>query len=201
MIHLYEPGQANHPIFFLLHGTGGDERDLLPLAAHIDEKAAVLSVRGDVSENGMNRFFKRLREGVFDEEDLIMRTKNMASFLKEAVKKYGFEKEKLLAIGYSNGANLAGSLLFHHGDLLPKAVLMHPMVPRKDVILPDLTGVKVLITAGINDPLCPKHETHLLLEKLREAGALVTLNWFSAGHQISREEIDAIKTWVEEQAG
>lgn len=199
MIHLYEAGQKERPVLFLLHGTGGDEHDLLPLAAHIDETAAVLSVRGDVSENGMNRFFKRLREGVFDEEDLIMRTHNMANFLEEAAKNHRFDKKQLIAIGYSNGANLAGSLLFHHGEVLPKAVLMHPMVPRKDVILPDLTGVKVLITAGINDPLCPKFETQLLLEKLREAGAEVTLHWFSAGHQISREEIDAVKTWVEAQ--
>ncbi|TVP94128.1 MAG: alpha/beta hydrolase [Acholeplasmatales bacterium] len=200
MKHLYKPGQPDHPVLFMLHGTGGDEHDLLPIANHIDSDAAILSVRGDVSENGMNRFFKRLYEGVFDIDDLIMRTDNMVAFLTEAAQNHGFELKHLVAVGYSNGANLAGSLLFHHGAVLTKAVLMHPMVPRKDIILPDLTGVLVLVTAGINDPLCPKHETKLLVDMLSEAGADVTLHWFAAGHQLSAEEIDTVKKWVVEHA-
>ena len=138
----------------MLHGTGGNELDLLPLAGMIDDEANVLSVRGNVLENGMPRFFRRLAEGVFDEEDLIFRTKELNEFLDEAAEKYGFDRDNMIAIGYSNGANIAASLLFHYQNALKGAILHHPMVPRRGIELPDLTGKSVFIAAGTNDPIC-----------------------------------------------
>ena len=124
----------------MLHGTGGNELDLLPLAGMVDDQANVLSVRGNVLENGMPRFFRRLAEGIFDEEDLIFRTKELNEFLDEAAEKYDFDRDNIIAIGYSNGANIAASLLFHYQNALKGAILHHPMVPRRGIELPDLTG-------------------------------------------------------------
>src|SRR5699024_10586945 len=139
-------------------GTGGSESDLLPIAQRIDEKASILSVRGNVLENGMPRFFKRLREGVFDEEDLIFRTKELNQFLDDAAKTYDFDRNNVTAVGYSNGANIAASLLFHYQDALKGAILHHPMVPRRGMVLPNLLGKSVFIGAGVNDPICSSEE-------------------------------------------
>jgi len=137
MRHLFQQGRdPAKPTFLLLHGTGGNESDLLPLAGMIDPDASVLSVRGNVLENGMPRFFRRLAEGVFDEKDLVFRTKELYEFLDEASKKYSFDRKNIVAIGYSNGANIAGSLLFHYQDALKGAILFHPMVPRRGINLP-----------------------------------------------------------------
>src|SRR5690554_5332965 len=119
MKHIFNKGRApERPTLLLLHGTGGNEFDLQPLAERIDPEANVLSVRGNVLENGMPRFFRRLAEGVFDEEDLIFRTKELNDFLDEAAERYEFNRNEIIAIGYSNGANIAASLLFHHQDAL-----------------------------------------------------------------------------------
>src|SRR3954468_1472320 len=146
MKHIFQKGtNLAKPTFLLLHGTGGTESDLLPLAGMIDEEASVLSVRGNVLENGMPRFFRRLAEGIFDEEDLIFRTNELNAFLDEAAGKYKFDRQNIVAIGYSNGANIAASLLFHFKDALKGAILHHPMVPRRGITLPDLTGTQVFI--------------------------------------------------------
>ena len=129
----------------MLHGTGGNELDLLPLAERIDEEASVLSVRGNVLENGMPRFFRRLAEGIFDEEDLVFRTKELNEFLDEAAEQYGFDRNHIIAIGYSNGANIAASLLFHYENALTGAILHHPMVPRRGIELPNLAGKSCLL--------------------------------------------------------
>ncbi|MBE3569649.1 MAG: alpha/beta hydrolase [Bacillales bacterium] len=199
MRHLFQQGRdPAKPTFLLLHGTGGNESDLLPLAGMIDPDASVLSVRGNVLENGMPRFFKRLAEGVFDEKDLVFRTKELYEFLDEASKKYSFDRKNIVAIGYSNGANIAGSLLFHYQDALKGAILFHPMVPRRGIDLPDLSGTKVWIAAGANDPICSPQESTELQLLLEQAHAKVDIHWENKGHQLTLGEIQAAAKWYQE---
>jgi phospholipase/carboxylesterase len=196
MKHIFNKGKdATKPIFLLLHGTGGNELELLPLAGMIDDEASVLSVRGNVLENGMPRFFRRLAEGVFDEEDLLNRTKELNGFLDEAAVKYEFDRDNIIAIGYSNGANIAASLLFHYQNSLKGGILHHPMVPRRGIDLPDLTGKKVFIAAGTNDPICPPSESSELQSLLENANAEVVLHWENYGHQLTRQEVEAAADW------
>ena len=198
MKHIFQKGNdTNKPTLLLLHGTGGTEQDLLPLAERIDPDANVLSVRGNVSENGMPRFFKRLAEGVFDEEDLIFRTKELNDFLDDAATKYDFDRENVIAIGYSNGANIAASLLFHYQDALKGAILHHPMVPRRGIDLPNLSGKAVFIAAGTNDPICPAQESEDLYTLLEKAGADVVLHWENMGHQLNLGEVEAAGKWYQ----
>ncbi|MGG1679943.1 alpha/beta hydrolase [Neobacillus sp. NRS-1170] len=196
MKHIFNKGtDPSKPTLLLLHGTGGNELDLLPLAGRIDEEASVLSVRGNILENGMPRFFRRLAEGVFDEEDLIFRTKELNEFLDEASQKYDFDRNNILAIGYSNGANIAASLLFHYQNALKGAILHHPMVPRKGIDLPDLSGKSVFIAAGTNDPICSPLESAELQSLLEDANARVELHWENRGHQLTVEEVEAAAHW------
>ncbi|WP_226681617.1 alpha/beta hydrolase [Sutcliffiella horikoshii] len=196
MKHIFKKG-SNNRVLLLLHGTGGTEQDLLPLAEMIDSQASVLSVRGNVSENGMPRFFRRLSEGVFDEEDLIFRTKELHDFLNEAAEKYEFDRNNVIAVGYSNGANIAGSLLFHYKNTLKAAVLYHPMVPRRGVELPDLSETPIFIGAGKNDPICPATETEELSKLLVTAGSKVEVHWEYQGHQLTHSEVQASKKWYD----
>lgn len=196
MKHIFKKGQdSNKPTLLLLHGTGGNELDLLPIAGRIDDKASILSVRGNVLENGMPRFFKRLSEGIFDEEDLIFRTKELNQFLDEAAEEHKFERDNIIAIGYSNGANIAASLLFHYQDALKGAILHHPMVPRRGIELPDLSGKSVFIAAGTNDPICPPSESKELEDLLKNANAKVEMYWENRGHQLTVEEVEAASRW------
>ncbi|MED4206920.1 alpha/beta hydrolase [Neobacillus mesonae] len=196
MKHIFNKGQdPTKPTLLLLHGTGGNELDLLPLAGRIDDKASVLSVRGNVLENGMPRFFRRLAEGVFDEEDLVFRTKELNGFLDEAAEKYGLDRDNIVAIGYSNGANIAASLLFHYQNALKGAILHHPMVPRKGIELPDLSGKSVFIAAGTNDPICSPMESSELQSLLEKAHANVELHWENRGHQLTLQEVEAAGIW------
>lgn len=196
MKHLYRAGSdPDQPTLLLLHGTGGNEEDLLPLAKMISPEAGVLSVRGNVLENGMPRFFRRLAEGVFDEEDLVFRTGELVRFLDEASREYGFERRRLVAVGYSNGANIAASLLFHYRDALAGAILHHPMVPRRGMALPDLTGIGVWIGAGRNDPISAPAETEELGRLLEQAGAETEIFWHHGGHQLQREEVRRAADW------
>ena len=198
MEHIFQQGlKTTSPTFLLLHGTGGTERDLLPLAAHIDPSASVLSVRGNVLENGMPRFFKRLSEGVFDMEDLKFRTKELYDFIDQAAKEHGFDRSNVIAIGYSNGANIAGNLLFSYANALKGAILHHPMVPNRETELPDLTGTPVFIAAGTNDPICPAEESTDLEALLHSAGANVQLHWENHGHQLTMSEVEAAKAWYD----
>lgn len=197
--HLFIQGKAEGaPVLLLLHGTGGTERDLLGLAELISPGSSVLSVRGNVLENGMPRFFRRLAEGVFDLEDLVFRTKELHGFLDEAAAEYGFDRGNIVAVGYSNGANIAGSLLFHYKDALKGAILHHPMVPIRGLELPDLTGVPVFIAAGDNDPICSPEETKELDGLLREAGATVEVRWDRFGHQLTSAEAHAAAAWFKQ---
>jgi len=196
MKHIFKKGNDESlPTLLLLHGTGGTENDLLPLANIVAPDANVLSVRGNVLENGMPRFFRRLAEGVFDEEDLIFRTKELNEFLDEAAEKYEFDRENILAIGYSNGANIAASLLFHYENSLKGAMLHHPMVPRRGIELPNLSGTSVFIAAGTNDPICPPEESEELAQLLKNAGAKVEVHWENQGHQLTVTEVHAARDW------
>jgi phospholipase/carboxylesterase len=196
MKHLFKKGSDERkPVLLLLHGTGGNEEDLLALADMISPDSSVLSVRGNVSENGMPRFFRRLAEGVFDEEDLIFRTKELNEFIDESANKYQFDRNNVVAVGYSNGANIAGSLIFHYENALKGAILHHPMVPRRGIELPDLTNLPVFIGAGKNDPICPAAETEELENLLSKAGAKVQVKWENMGHQLSRAEVEEAAEW------
>ncbi|GAK08760.1 alpha/beta hydrolase [Geomicrobium sp. JCM 19038] len=196
MQHIFQKGSNEQaPVLLLLHGTGGDENDLLPLAKMIAPDSSVLSVRGNVSENGMPRFFRRLREGVFDEEDLVFRTKELHEFLDQAASEHNFNRSNIVAVGYSNGANIAASLLFHYENSLKGASLHHPMVPRRGVTLPSLNDTPIFIGAGKQDPICRPEETEELNELLKEAGSDVTLHWENGGHQLTQSELSEAINW------
>ncbi|WP_397539064.1 alpha/beta hydrolase [Rummeliibacillus pycnus] len=198
MKHIFKKGQdSKKPTLLLLHGTGGDELDLLPIAERIDPTASVLGVRGNVLENGMPRFFRRISEGIFDEEDLIFRTKQLNDFLDEAAEQYSFDRNNIIAIGYSNGANIAASLLFHYQNALKGAILHHPMIPRRGIKLPDLSGKSVFIAAGTNDPICAPEESTELQSLLESANASVELHWGNKGHRLSIDEVDAASQWYQ----
>lgn len=199
MKHLFHQGKSKN-VLLLLHGTGGTERDLLPLAQAVDPEASVLSVRGNILENGMPRFFRRLAEGIFDEEDLIFRTKELNEFLHDASNQYRFDRDSVVAIGYSNGANIAASLLFHYERSLKGAILHHPMVPRRGIELPDLTGVPVFMAAGKNDPLCSPEETEELQQLLEHAGARTAVHWEQNGHTLTGTEVQAAADWYKKNA-
>ena len=196
-VHRFDPAkEPGAPTLILLHGTGGDENDLLPLGRMLDERAALLSPRGKVLENGMPRFFRRLSMGVFDEEDLVNRTHELASFVEVAASEYGLDPKRLFAVGFSNGANIAASLLLLHPGLLAGAVLLRAMTPFELETLPDLSGTPVYLAAGRSDQMIPPESTERLAELLREAGAEVTLDWQPGGHGIGRAEVEAARDWL-----
>ena len=179
----------------LLHGTGGDENDLLQLGRELAPKAALLSPRGHVLENGLPRFFRRIAEGVFDTEDLVFRTHELADFIQAASKTYGLGTVPLVAVGYSNGANIAASLLFLHPKLLSGAVLFRPMVPYKPKKLPDLSGVRVLISAGRADQIVPKEQPKLLFDLFRASHAEATVHWENSNHSMAAAEVQFARNW------
>lgn len=190
------PNLASADTLLLLHGTGGDEHDLLPLGKLLAPDANLLSPRGKVLGNGMPRFFRRLSEGVFDVPDLIAQTQALSEFISDAASVYGFDPARVTAAGFSNGANIAAALLLLHSEVLYAAVLLHPMVPLVPEILPDLAGTAVFIGAGRRDPIASEAETERLAALLREAGADVTLAWQPGGHALTREEADAAAIWL-----
>jgi phospholipase/carboxylesterase len=198
--HRFSPGKSFRTLL-LLHGTGGDETDLIPLGRVLDPEAALLSPRGKVLENGMPRFFRRLAEGVFDEEDLVRRTHELADFIEQAAAHYGFAADKIAAVGLSNGANIAVSLLLLRPKTLRAAVLFRPMVPLVPEKLPDLSQVDVWIGAGNHDPIIPISETHRLIELLRKAQTRVTSSFANAGHRLTEGEVEAARHWLAELAG
>src|SRR5262245_37402061 len=195
-VHRFVPapgGGAGSPALLLLHGTGGNEDDLLPLGPLIDPAAALVSPRGDVLENGMPRFFRRLREGVFDEADVIVRARAMAEFVEEAREHY--QLGPMTAVGFSNGANIAGAVLLLHPGVLSGAVLLAPMVPIVPDPLPALAGARVFVGAGRVDPLVSVPETERLVAPLERAGAEVTLHWHPGGHTIHPTQVSAARAW------
>lgn len=195
-VHRFIPGEENGPTLLLLHGTGGNENDLIPLGQELAPGTAILSPRGKVSEYGAARFFRRLAEGVFDHEDLVFRTHELAEFIEKAAKEYGFDRSKLIAAGYSNGANVAASLMLLHPGLLRAAVLFRAMVPFEPEETPDLSGMPVLLSAGRGDQMIAPENTQRLAEILTEAGAGLDLRWRDTGHGLTYEEVAEAKEWL-----
>ncbi len=198
-VHNFLPGEPDGSgvTLLLLHGTGGNEDDLIPLGQQLLPDAAILSPRGKVSEHGAPRFFRRLAEGVFDHEDIVFRTHELAAFVEAAATEYSFDREKLIATGYSNGANIAASLMLLHPGLLKAAVLFRSMVPFEPEVTPDLSGLPVFMAAGRMDQMIPPDNTQRLAEILQEAGANVDLRWRDTGHGLTYEEIGEAKDWLE----
>jgi predicted esterase len=195
-VHRFVPAQTSDaPTLLLLHGTGGDENDLLPVGRMLDERAALLSPRGKILEHGMPRFFRRLAEGVFDHEDLMDRTHELAGFVDRAVDEYDIDQRRLFAVGFSNGANVAASLLLTYPRLLAGAILLRAMVPFEPDKTPDLSRIPVYLAAGRSDQMVPPENTERLAQVLREAGADVTLDWQPGGHGIGPAEIQAARKW------
>jgi phospholipase/carboxylesterase len=193
--HRFVPGKSSRTLL-LLHGTGGNEIDLIPLGRALDPEAALLSPRGKILENGMPRFFRRLAEGVFDEKDLVHRTHELADFIERAASHYAFPADKIVAVGLSNGANIAGSVLLLRPKTLQSAVLFRPMVPLIPERLPDLSNLDVWIGAGNQDPIIPVSETSRLIELLQKAKARVTPSFVDAGHRLTNGEVDGARRWL-----
>jgi predicted esterase/catechol 2,3-dioxygenase-like lactoylglutathione lyase family enzyme len=200
-IHRYVPPAAGaeparSTTLLLLHGTGGDEEDLLPLGRALLPGAGMLSPRGKVLERGAPRFFRRLAEGVFDQEDLARRTDELAEFVEAAVKTYHLNPDGIVAVGFSNGANIAASLLLRRPGVLRGAVLLSPMVPFEPATSPDLSGTAIFIGAGRADPVAPQAQAERLAELFRRAGAEVSLHWEPGGHQLTESEVAAAREWI-----
>ena len=195
-VHRYVPGEAGTTLL-LLHGTGGNEEDLIPLAQDLVPGASILSPRGKVWEYGAARFFRRLAEGVFDHEDLLFRTHELAGFVEAASEEYGFDPSRIVAVGYSNGANIAGSTILLHPGLLRAAVLFRAMVPFEPDVTPDLSDMPIFIAAGKMDRMIPQDNTRRLADILAEAGADVDLRWRNVGHGLTFEEVEEARDWLE----
>jgi predicted esterase len=190
------PASPDPVTLLLLHGTGGDENDLLPVGQELWPSAALLGVRGKVLENGMPRFFRRLAEGVFDVEDLKFRTDELAQFIEAAATQYNFNTKKLIAVGYSNGANIGASLIFQQPHLLAGAVLFRVMMPFTPEIVRDFSHLAVFIGAGDRDPIVQRSEPQQVAAFLKSGGADVTLFWHRGGHELGADDVEAAKEWL-----
>jgi phospholipase/carboxylesterase/glyoxalase family protein len=194
-IHVFKPGTSATTLL-MLHGTGGDEHDLLPLAEMLMPDAAVLSPRGQVLVIGMPRFFRRIAEGVFDEAVLRERAGDLASFVTSSAKRYGFDQRSVMAVGFSNGANIASAVMLLHPGTIGGGVVIRGQVPLVPDPLPSLTGTRVLIASGRSDPLVAPAETERLAALFRSAGAEVSLEWQPGGHQLTQADIQAARAWL-----
>lgn len=201
-IHQFVPSTGSPVTLLLLHGTGGNENDLVPLGRRLLPSAALLSPRGKVLEDGMPRFFRRLAEGVFDTNDLVVQTNDLAEFVGQASRVYRFDPSAVVAVGYSNGANIASSLLLLHPSLLSGAVLLRPMVPFRSEGGVDLSRAKILIEAGTRDALIDRRLPEELAQVFAKARAKVELHWQDGGgHALTEGDIEAAKTWLSENFG
>jgi phospholipase/carboxylesterase len=195
-VHRFVPAENSKRTLLILHGTGGNEDDLLPVGRMLDPESALLSPRGKVLENGAPRFFRRLREGVFDEEDLIRRAHELADFVVEAVKENGLDASRVVAVGYSNGANIASAMMLLRPEILRGAVLFRgqtPLVPEK---LPSLVARAVYLSSGKFDPIVDAENVSTLAQMFVKAGAEVTHKWQESGHELSRVDIDDAREWL-----
>jgi len=194
-VHRFVPGKPPATLL-VLHGTGGNEDDLLPLARELSPDASLLAPRGPVLEKGMPRFFRRLAMGVFDEADMKRRAAELAAFVLAAARAYGFDPARVYALGYSNGANIAAALLLLHPDSLAGGALLRAVLPLEPQVIPDLASKPVLISAGAHDPYSPRARVEGLAERLRSARAVVELRWHAAGHELASEELLAVREWI-----
>lgn len=200
-VHKFIPSESskdqNSVTLLLLHGTGGDETDLIPIARMLDiTNASILSPRGKVIENGMPRYFRRLSEGIFDIEDLKFRTNELAEFVQNASKTYALNLNRIVAIGYSNGANIAASVLLLRPEILSNAILFRPMIPLVPNTLPNLSSKRVLISAGLHDPIVASYQTKDLFDLLEKVGAKVSIQWQNSGHELTQRDIVGARKWL-----
>ncbi|MDZ4724186.1 MAG: alpha/beta hydrolase [candidate division Zixibacteria bacterium] len=197
-IHKYIPpgNPASKLTILLLHGTGGDESDLLPLGKMLAPSAGILSPRGKVLENGMPRFFRRFAEGVLDLEDLKVRANELAQFITSASEEYGFDKNRIVAVGYSNGANIANALLLEAPGLCAGGLLLRAMKTLDPHPRPNLSGTKALICEGRHDPTMPPGSGEDLADILKQSGAQVLVHWLDTGHQLTSEDIVVGQEWL-----
>lgn len=193
-VHRWIPG--NDQVALVLHGTGGNEDDLLPLASMLLPGASVLSLRGNVLEGTMPRFFRRLAEGVFDEADLALRTAQLTAFVRAAAEAYRFDIANLVAIGFSNGANIVANVLLHHPGLIRRSALFRAMLPSETTPARSASGTRVYLGAGRRDPIVPAANVERLAALLRDSGADVTLDWRNAGHGLTGEDVENAKRWL-----
>jgi len=180
----------------LLHGTGGNEDDLVSVGKMLCENCVLLSPRGKVLENGMPRFFRRLAEGVFDIKDLKHRTQELADFVEKASQFYGFDLNKTIAVGFSNGANIAASMILLRPEVLAGAILFRAMVPFKPDYYPDLSTKHVLLSEGLHDPIASEQEAKMLFDIMKKSGAKITLKWQNSSHNLTQEDIVIAKEWL-----
>jgi phospholipase/carboxylesterase len=180
----------------LLHGTGGTEEDLIFLGKELEPTASILSPRGKVLENGMPRFFRRLAEGVFDIEDLKFRTHELADFIQKCSLHYKFDLNQTIAVGFSNGANIATSILLLHPEMLQGAILFRAMVPLVPNTLPDLSTKKILLSAGVNDPIVSRTETEDLYRLFQKTNTNIVLKWQQSSHNLVQEDIAIARKWI-----
>jgi phospholipase/carboxylesterase/glyoxalase family protein len=197
-IHRFIPASDSNAdaALLLLHGTGGNEEDLIPLGRKLFPGAALLSPRGKVLENGMPRFFRRLAEGIFDIEDLRRRAEELAGFIVAAREHYALQNQEMVAVGYSNGANIAAAVIFLGRAPVSKAILFRPMVPLRPEPLPDLTGMPIFMGAGRQDQIIPRENTLELAEIFRASGAEVTLKWHDGGHELGIDDVEEARRWL-----
>jgi phospholipase/carboxylesterase len=197
-VHRFVPAEdkASAETLIVLHGTGGDENDLIGIGQTIAPGAAILSPRGNVLENGAPRFFKRLAEGVFDAREVRSRGEELARFIRAAILKYGLNPERVFALGFSNGANVASTVMFIEPGLLRGAILLRPMVVFEPDERPDLSAAGVLISAGRMDPIVPTESVERLVELFETSHAEVTLRWQLAGHNLLPSEIREAAEWL-----
>jgi phospholipase/carboxylesterase len=199
-IHRFEPGtNPNGPTLLLLHGTGGNETDLLPLGRELTSWN-LLSPRGPVLENGMPRFFRRLREGVFDEEDVQRRANELTDFIGEAATQYGFDAGNVWALGYSNGANIAAATMMLRPEALRGAAMWRGMMPLSDAAPQDLSGRRALLLSGIDDPFAPRAAAQTLAAWLRTNGADITYTERAGGHSLQSADIEETRAWLAQAA-
>jgi predicted esterase len=194
-IHECVQGKSSRTLL-LLHGTGGTERALVSLGHELDPDASLLSPRGKVLEDGMPRFFRRLAEGVFDLDDLRKRTHELADFVISAAQHYEIDNRYIVAVGYSNGANIAASMLLLRPEVLSAGILFRAMVPLILEQQPDLSSKSVFISAGSFDPIVPTSQTKQLAELLQAAGADVTIRFLQSGHQLMPDDVDLARQWL-----
>jgi phospholipase/carboxylesterase len=198
-VHHFARGSRSATLL-LLHGTGGDESDLLPLGRELAPQANLLSPRGQVLEHGMPRFFRRLAMGVFDEDDLRRRAAKLGDFVGAAAEEYELDARRIYALGYSNGANIAAALLLLHPAALAGGALLRAVLPLEPDAVPALAGKPVLLAAGTMDPYAPGERVEALAEWLRRGGAQVDLHWQAAGHELTQADLDATRAWIAEHA-
>ncbi len=198
--HVYKPPtDGNTLVIMALHGTGGDENDLVPFVEQIDPTVGILSPRGKVDENGHARFFRRLKEGVFDEEDIAVRSKELVQFVNDAAETYHFDRKNLIWLGYSNGANITTSVMLLHPAVIHRAILLRPMVTIVPESIPTLTDTEILISSGRQDPIVPEENTQRLIHIYQQTGAIVELFLHEGGHHLESKDAEVAQQWYLKQ--